>query len=126
MTIFPISIDSEATLLDAENLMSANGFRHLPVLRAGEPAGIISDRDLKLARSLPGVDLRVTRVEAVLRTELYAIPPDAFIGDVSGVMAERRIGSAVVVSKHKVVGIFTTTDALRALSEFSREASKIS
>ncbi|MBS1964117.1 MAG: hypothetical protein JST04_18035 [Bdellovibrionales bacterium] len=36
-------------------------------------------------------------------------------------MAERKIGSAVVVQNHKLVGIFTSTDALRVLGEIFGE-----
>lgn len=124
MTDYPISIDADALLADADALMQANGFRHLPVLHEGEPMGIVSDRDLKLARSLPGVDLHTTRVSEIAKTELYTVPATATLSEVTKVMAERRIGSAVIVEDHKVIGIFTTTDALFALSVFSEGASK--
>jgi CBS domain-containing protein len=39
-------------------------------------------------------------------------------------MAERKHGSAVVVEGGKVVGIFTTTDALRALVAVLRRTRK--
>lgn len=121
MTNFPISIDAEAVLADADNLMRANGFRHLPVLRDGELIGILSDRDIKLARSLPGVSSDTTRVGQVVRGELYTVSPETPLHEASKAMAEKRIGSAVVVEDEKLVGIFTTTDALNALSVLSEK-----
>ena len=121
MTNFPISIDAEAVLADADNLMRANGFRHLPVLREGELIGILSDRDIKLARSLPGVSSDTTRVGQIVRGELYAVSPDTSLHEASKIMAEKRIGSALVVENEKLIGIFTTTDALNVLSALSEK-----
>jgi acetoin utilization protein AcuB len=37
-------------------------------------------------------------------------------------MAEHKYGSAVVVERGKVIGLFTTVDALAALSTFAKNA----
>jgi len=47
----------------------------------------------------------------------YCVHPDARIDEVAKDMAEGNYGCAVVMSGDRVRGIFTTTDALRALSE---------
>lgn len=120
MTTSPISIESNAGIREAYTLMSVNGFRHLPVVQEGEPVGVLSDRDLKLASGFQGVDLDTTRVADLARNELYAVSPDAPLDEVAQIMAEKRIGSAVVVQNGKIVGIFTTTDALEALSRMLR------
>lgn len=123
MTTFPILIDASAPLREAIGLMSANRFRHLPVVRDGEPVGILSDRDLKLASGLNGIDLERTTVEDIVRPGLFTVSPDALIDEVAQQMSIRRIGSAVVVQNSKIVGIFTTTDALHALcGELRRSA----
>jgi acetoin utilization protein AcuB len=46
---------------------------------------------------------------------VYCVSPDAPLVEVAREMAEHKYGSAVVVEGPKVVGVFTTTDALRAL-----------
>jgi acetoin utilization protein AcuB len=45
------------------------------------------------------------------------VRPDTPVDEVAREMADRRYGCAVVIEGGKVVGVFTTTDALRALSE---------
>jgi acetoin utilization protein AcuB len=37
-------------------------------------------------------------------------------------MAEHKYGSTVVVDRGKVIGLFTTVDALTALSTFAKKA----
>lgn len=46
MTPDPETLREEDTLAYAVNKMSVGGFRHIPVLRKGEPVGILSSRDL--------------------------------------------------------------------------------
>lgn len=43
------TIESTATMNEAEKMMRLNGFRHLPVSDGEKLVGIISDRDIKLA-----------------------------------------------------------------------------
>ena len=56
-------------------------------------------------------------VEEAMNTSVYAVGPDAPLDEVAGEMAGHKYGSAVVLQNGKVVGIFTTVDACRALQE---------
>jgi acetoin utilization protein AcuB len=47
---------------------------------------------------------------------VYAVPPKTPLREVVSEMAERRIGSAVVIEGTQVVGVFTTVDALETLA----------
>lgn len=94
--------------------------RHLPVLHGGKLRGVISDRDLKMAFSIRGVDPSTTTIEEIAVEDPFTIEPNAKLDDVVRIMAEKRIGSALVVDNHKLVGIFTTTDALRTLMSCCR------
>lgn len=117
MTITPHSIGAEQALQTAIELMKRHEIRHLPVLKGGSLIGILSDRDIKFALSIQGLDPEKTRVEDVATEEVYITEPNAPITEVVNRMAAKRIGSAVVVQNHKLVGIFTSTDAMRVLGE---------
>ncbi len=117
MTTTPHSIGYDQTLRTASEIMEANRIRHLPVLHGGKLVGVLSDRDLKMAMGIVGVDADKTTVEDIASEEVYLTSPDAPIDEVARQMSERRLGSALVVDNHKLVGIFTTTDALRALDD---------
>jgi len=123
MTPFPFSIDIEAPLAEAHAFLRSRQIRHLPVTREGALAGVLTDRDIKLAL---GPDLGFTperelRVADVYQPECYVVDAADHLEDVAATMAERHVGSALVTRAGKLVGIFTTTDAGRALARLIRE-----
>jgi acetoin utilization protein AcuB len=118
MTPFPHSIEVEAPLAEAHAFLRERRIRHLPVTRNGVLVGILTDRDIKLAL---GPDLgsppeRELRVADVFQPETYVVDAGQPLEEVASAMAERHIGSALVTRAGKLVGIFTTTDACRALA----------
>jgi acetoin utilization protein AcuB len=122
MTPFPFSIDIEAPLAEAHAFLRERQIRHLPVTRSGVLAGVLTDRDIKLAL---GPDLgsppeRELKVADVYQPDSYVVDAGARLEDVAEAMAERHVGSALVTRGGKLVGIFTTTDACRALARVLR------
>lgn len=120
MTTVPHSVGDDQTLAHASSVMKEYGIRHLPVLHGGKLLGILTDRDIKLIESLGGADSAGLAVAEAMTEEPYTVEPDAPLDEVVAEMAEKKYGSAVVLQNHKVVGIFTTVDACRALSELLR------
>jgi acetoin utilization protein AcuB len=116
MTADPHSIELRHNLATAEQRMKALRVRQLPVLHAGSLRGTISDRDVALVRALE-LDPRDVGIDEVLAFEPYTVPPDAPLGRVARAMAAHRYGCAMVVDRGRLSGIFTATDALRALAE---------
>jgi acetoin utilization protein AcuB len=120
MTVAPVVIGSDRPLADAQRLMRERDIRHLPVVEGGRLVGIVSQRDLYLIGTLRTVDPAFAPVREAMTADPYAVPPDAALEDVAAVMSERRYGAAVVVDRGAVIGVFTTVDALRALSALLR------
>jgi predicted transcriptional regulator len=57
-------------------------------------------------------------VDEAMTDEIYTVDADEALREVAREMAVRKVGSAVVVNhRQQIVGIFTTTDALRALAD---------
>ena len=75
----------------------------------------LSERDINVARTLKSVTLDKAKVELVMSTPPLTVPPDARLSDVAARMIDRKAGSAVVVHEGRIVGIFTSHDALHAL-----------
>lgn len=121
MSTNPHSIGSDQALKTAAELMDKFRIRHLPVLEAAKVTGIITDRDIKLALSLRDMDPHKALVGDVAKEEVFVAKPDSKLDEVVAHMAERKLGSAVVMDNGKLVGIFTVVDALRALSELLNE-----
>lgn len=119
MTASPHFIGQEQTLQEAHAMMRTHDIRHLPVLHGGTLVGIVSQRDLALVESLPDVDPRKVTVEDAMSTETYCVPADAPLVMVATEMADRKLGSAVVLDGDRVVGVFTLVDVCRALARVS-------
>ncbi len=117
MTTTPHSIGGDQPLAKAVELMNEFKIRHLPVLSAGRLEGILSDRDVKFALSLKGVDPKTTLVNDVSCEEVYSAHPDTPLDEVLRNMAKSRLGSAVITDNGKLVGIFTAVDAIRTFDE---------
>jgi len=119
MTPFPHSIDVDAPLEDAHKLMRGRRFRHLPVISGGDIVGVLTDRDIKLVLGpdFGSPDERELRVRDAYVERPCVVPASTPVAKVARVMAQNRIGSAIVTKHGKLVGIFTVTDACRALAE---------
>jgi acetoin utilization protein AcuB len=119
MTISAHAVGNDQMLGSAHALMKEHGIRHLPVMQGGVVVGILSERDVLLLENIDRGAAAHMTVERAMTPHPYVVPPDAPLDEVVAHMVEHHIGSAVVVEDHRLVGIFTATDALRALAELA-------
>jgi acetoin utilization protein AcuB len=115
MTTSPHTIGADQSLRKAHDLLRKFNIRHLPVLRGGQLAGLMTHRDLALIERLRDVNPESVLVEEAMATEVYAVSPNAPLDEVAAEMAEKKYGCAIVVDNAHVVGIVTTVDISRAL-----------
>jgi CBS domain-containing protein len=59
----------------------------------------------------------VATVRDVMRTTLYAVDPSTTVGEALSLMAQNRIGSALIMKDGRLIGIFTERDTVRAISQ---------
>jgi acetoin utilization protein AcuB len=116
MTTTPIAVDRKETVASAHRRMREHGIRHLPVLDGDRLVGIVSQGDLHLIETLKDVDPTKVMVGDTMSNP-YTVSPDAALDEVVAEMAEQKYGSALVTQNGKVVGVFTTVDAMRAFAE---------
>ena len=111
MTPFPHFVESESTVAEALETMSAQGIRHLPVQSGNELVGVVSDRTLRAATdpSQP--------VSEAMNEDVFVVDMDRPLDVVLDYMTEHHVGCALVRHQGKLAGIFTTFDACRLLGE---------
>ena len=123
MTPFPYHIDASAPLAEARQLMDAHGIRHLPVFENGDIIGVVSERDIERAH-IPGHPLREETVLVVgdLCTHRpYFVDVADPLHIVLDAMAEKRLGSVLVLKEGELAGLFTAVDACHLLSQMLLE-----
>jgi acetoin utilization protein AcuB len=131
----PFTIDPEAPLGTAMDVMRARDLRHLPVVDdGGQLVGIITDRDLRQACFAPAVaeylsagaqrgirqmarTLEDVRVRDFMTWVVVSVHPEASLAHAALIMSERRVGCLPVVEDGKLVGMLTERDVLEALSK---------
>ncbi len=116
MTPAPYSIEPAQAMSDAHALMRQHQIRHLPVVVDGTLVGVVSVRDLHLMETLKDVDPEQVTVAEAMSPEPYAVQVGTDLREIAINMGARKYGSAVVMDGKKVVGVFTTVDAMRVLS----------
>lgn len=123
MTPFPYHIDAKATLAEAAATMDSHAIRHLPVFENGDIFGILSERDLERAKILghPLRDETELRVGDVCTQRPYFVDVADPLDRVLDAMAEKRLGSALVLKEGELVGVFTALDACNLLAQTLRE-----
>lgn len=121
----PITATEDMSIDEVLHLMSEHGVRHLPVVRDDEVVGVISDRDLRLARGLSDEHKFQVRAGDIMSAEPVAVNADMPLDDVAFTMSDRKIGSVIVNERDgTLLGIFTVTDALNALIEITRASAR--
>ena len=116
MTPNPMTITSQTTLAEAQQLMLDDHIRRLPVLSEDKLVGLVTWREINRAESavqsrLGPYEMNLMRARLTaaefMSTPVVTISPDATIGEAAGLMMEHKISSLPVVEGGKLVGMIT-------------------
>lgn len=123
MTPFPHHVDAAQDLWTARALMDQYGIRHLPVMRDGELAGIISHRDIDVSIAVAGDHASEVRIPvwSVCQRDVYVVDIQTSVAEVADSMANQHLGSALITKSGHLAGIVTTVDLCRTLASVLRE-----
>jgi CBS domain-containing protein len=127
MTVAPYSVRRDHALVVATALMAQKRIRHLPVLHERRVVGVLAERDLLLAeqmakaREADGRPEPMTVGEAALSAPLVVAPTER-LSSVVAQMVASRAEIVIVVDADRIVGVFTTIDALAFLSKLLGDA----
>ena len=134
MTKNPITIEQDASVIEAIHLLKEKNIRRLPVLNKGKLVGLVTEKMLygympAKATSLDQWELHYllskTPVKAAMNPKPHTVPSDEPISEVAKLLHDRKLNGVLVVSKKgELEGLLTTTNALEALIWFTQLASK--
>ncbi|HEY3399765.1 MAG TPA: CBS domain-containing protein [Geothrix sp.] len=134
MTKNPITIDQDASIIEAIHLMKEKGIRRLPVMAKGRFTGLITERMIKdytpgKATSLDTWEvhylLSKTAVKEVMNPKPRTVTPDTDLSAAAQAILDHKLyGLCVVDAKGDLVGIMSVGDMLRAVVEFAKAPTK--
>lgn len=115
-----ISISEDRDIETAEGLMKVNKIRHLPVVNANnELSGIISTKDVAAAPD------RRKPIKSIMTTPVRIVKKTANVKSVIEIMLKHKICSVLVANEEDVVGIVTTDDLLKLLSQVLEDSERL-
>lgn len=127
MTKGVIYVDPKSSVQNAAEIMKNRNIDSVIVMKNGEGAGIITERDIICKIVAARIDPKSTPVSQIMTSPLITIKPDADIDDAAKIMRDKDIRRLIVTNKGKIVGILTEFDVIRvepALHTLIEEHSK--
>jgi CBS domain-containing protein len=112
-----LTIDSDATVLEAVKQMVEANVGSLLVTEAGRIAGIVTERDYLRRAALADQADDETPVRDIMTSPLVVTTPDTPIDECMALMTERRIRHVPVVDEGDVVGLVSIGDLVKFRSE---------
>jgi len=132
MTPNPITIQEDASIIEAIHLLKEKNIRRLPVMRGGAIAGLVTEKMLSgyvptKATSLDQWEIHYllskTPVKAAMNATPYTVHPETPIAEAAKLLRDRKLNGVIVVdAQGKLAGLMTNTDALEALIHFAEAA----
>jgi len=126
MTKSPLTVRPETTIGEAKAILETKHFRHLPVVGDNDRLlGMITDRDIRSAypscvdtgRSHKDEFLKISQspVCEIMSFDVVYLSSFATIDDALILLDRQRVGALPVVDdNHKVIGIFSVRDLIKA------------
>lgn len=121
----PITIDENASIMKATQLMKEHNIRRIPVIRQNKLVGIVSDRDIKEAAPSKATSLDVhelyyllseIKLKDIMTQNPITLKEDDSVEKAAVIMLENKIsGLPVVDDQGKVTGIITQTDVFKVM-----------
>lgn len=122
MTTNVITVSPETTFYEAMEIIRAKGVRRLPVVKDDKVIGIVAEKDLLKASPSQATTLDVwelttllskLKVKQIMKKDVVHVHPNTPIEEAAKIMADKKIGSLLVMEEEKLVGIITETDIFK-------------
>ncbi len=112
----PVLVDSEVSIREAAQEMSAENVSSILIVKNGELCGIVTDKDLRQRVLVEGLDSGLP-IKTVMTTNPMSIPADTDVDSALLIMMRKNYHHLPIVDGVKPLGLVTAGDILRAQSE---------
>lgn len=104
-----------STVYDALGVMAQQGIGAVLVLDGDRLVGILSERDYARQVILKGKASRDTPVRDIMTASVVYVTPDRTVEECMAIMTNRRCRHLPVVVEHRVTGVLSIGDVVKAL-----------
>ena len=108
-----LTVSADTLVRDAVALLAERKIGALPVLRGGEVAGIMSERDVIYCLKSDGAAVLDWPVERIMTAPAITVAPDQQVLGALSLMTKRRIRHLPVVEDGRIVGIVSIGDLVK-------------
>jgi CBS domain-containing protein len=109
------TIDPQATVFEALELMANKGIGALIVVDGGAVVGIFSERDYARKVILQGRSSKDTPVNKIMTEHVFTVDPDTTVDVCMGLMTDRRIRHLPVMKGDRLIGVISIGDVVKAI-----------
>lgn len=109
------SVDPDATVYEALQLMAEKNIGAVPVLLGGRLAGMFSERDYARKVVLHGKSSKNTAVREIMSERVVTISPDQSVEVCMELMTNQHIRHLPVVNSGEIVGMISIGDVVKSI-----------
>jgi CBS domain-containing protein len=109
MTPSPRSCSPFSTVIEAVMIFRDEDCGAVPVVDAGKPVGILTDRDVALALA-EHPDLATRSVSDIMTKGVISVPPATPLGELETIFGREGVRRLLVVDRDRLVGIVSWAD----------------
>jgi len=113
MTKDPVSMSSDASVMDAAKAMSDMRIGAVVVMEKDKPCGIVTDRDITVRAVATGSDPAKTKLADICSHDIAAVRPDQTVDDAVQMMKSHDVKRVLVMDDSKIEGIVSLGDLSR-------------
>lgn len=121
-----ITIDENATVKEAAEIMNKFEIGCLIAIRKGKAMGIITERDLLKRVIAEAKDATNTKVKDIMSSPLVVVEPNMDLDEAVKLMFQMKIKKLPVVDGKRLVGLVTLTDIARFQPQIIRIIKQLS
>jgi CBS domain-containing protein len=121
-----LTIEADASVRDAVAILAERRIGALPVVRGGEVAGIMSERDVIYCLRSDGAAVLDWPVEQIMTTPAITVERDQQVMGALSLMTKRRIRHLPVVEGGRIIGIVSIGDLVKyRMDKIEQEAAQM-
>ena len=109
------SIEQDASVFEAIELMAKKEVGALLVTKSGNPVGMISERDYARQVILKGLSSKETLIRDIMATRVIYAHLDATVEECMALMTENHIRHLPVIDEEYLLGMISIGDLVKAL-----------